>query len=262
MKHELLLFADAILVEDRSILEFVDADWGFMCHPLAQHYGIADFPGKKPPSNAEVSWYRIKFPEHTRGGVLTMGKVLTGTSQPTRTSPVRRGKWVLETFFNTPPPPPPPDVDNILKEEKDQGKLTVPQRMALHRASPACASCHQMIDPLGAAFETFDPVGKWRDRDQDQVIDPRGCLANGRDFNGILEFKAQLLAQKESVVRAFTEHMLTYALGRKLELYDAATVREITRAVVKDDCKLSRVVVEVAKCYPFRHRRVKESADQ
>jgi hypothetical protein len=262
MKHELLLFADAVLVEDRSILEFVDADWGFLCYPLAQHYGVADFPGKKPPSSAEVSWYRVKFPDRRRGGVLTMGKVLTGTSQPLRTSPVRRGKWVLETFFNTPPPPPPPDVDNVLKEAKGANeKLTVPQRMARHRADPACASCHRMIDPLGAAFETFDPVGRQRDRDQDQPIDARGSLVDGREFNGVVELKARLVAHKEEVVRAFTEHLLAYAVGRKLEVYDAATVREITRAVVQDDCKLSRVVVEVAKSYPFSHRRVRETAD-
>ena len=117
MKQELLLFTDVMLVEDRSILEFIDADWGFVCYPLAQHYGIENFKGKKPPNNAAPSWYRIQFSEKRRGGVLTMGKVLTGTSQPTRTSPVHRGKWILETILGAPPPPPPPDVDNVLKEE-------------------------------------------------------------------------------------------------------------------------------------------------
>lgn len=260
MKQELLLFTDAVLVEDRSILEFIDADWGFVCYPLAQHYGIDNFPGKKPPSNAQPPWYRLKYADKRRGGVLTMGKVLTGTSQPVRTSPVHRGKWILETILGTPPPPPPPEVDNVLKEEKEEGKksLTVPQLMARHRANPACYSCHQMIDPLGMAFETFDPVGRWRDKDQDQPIDARGTLVDGKEFNGVAELKALLLSRKEDFSRNFVEQMLAYALGRKLEFYDAATVKQITQAVAQDEYKLSRVVVEVAKSYPFRHRRTKE----
>ena len=166
-----------------------------------------------------------------------MGKVLTGTSQPVRTSPVHRGKWILETFLGTPPPPPPPDVDNQLKETRDSEKkrLTVPQRLALHRANPACASCHRMIDPLGMAFETYDPVGQWRDKDEGQPIDARGSLVDGEKFNGIVELKALLVSRKEDFVRTFTEQMLAYALGRKLEVYDAATVKQITAAVVQDD---------------------------
>ena len=140
-----------------------------------QHYGVENFPGKKPSSNAQPPWYRIKLADRRRGGVLTMGKVLTGTSQPVRTSPVHRGKWVLETILGTPPPPPPPDVDNQLPEEAEGKKnLTVPQRLAKHRDNPACISCHRLIDPLGMAFENFDPVGKWRDKDQGQPIDARG----------------------------------------------------------------------------------------
>lgn len=261
MKQELLLFTDAVVVEDRSILEFIDADWGFVCYPLARHYGIDNFPGKKPPSNAQPPWYRIQYPDKRRGGVLTMGKVLTGTSQPVRTSPVHRGKWILETILGTPPPPPPPEVDNVLKEEKEEGKtnLTVPQLMAKHRANAACFSCHQMIDPLGMAFETYDPVGKWRDKDQDQPIDARGTLVDGKEFNGVVELKALLMSRKEDFSRCFVEQMLAYALGRKLEFYDAATVKQITQAVAQDEYKLSRVVVEVARSYPFRHRRTKET---
>src|SRR5205823_755886 len=147
-----------------------------------------------------------------------------------------------------------------LKEDKAEGKknLTVPERLALHRDRPACSSCHRMIDPLGMALETFDPVGKWRDRDQGQPIDARGALVDGTKFNGIVELKKLLLARKDDLVRCFAEQMLAYALGRKLEFYDAATVKQITQAVVRDDCKFSRVVVEVVKSYPFRHRRVKE----
>jgi hypothetical protein len=264
MTAELRFFADAVMVEDRSILEFLDADWGFVCYPLAQHYGIEDFRGKKPPSNALPPWYRVKFADRRRGGVLTMGKVLTGTSQPVRTSPVHRGKWVLETILGTPPPPPPPDVDNDLKEAAEPGKknLTVRQRLERHRANPACYSCHQIIDPLGMPFETYDPVGKWRDRDQDQPIDAAGTLTDGTKFQGIEGLKALLMTRKDDFVRGFAEQMLTYALGRKLEYYDAATVKQITEAVARDGYKFSRVVTETAKSYPFRHRRAKEIDEQ
>ncbi len=255
MTQELLLFADAIMVEDRSILEFVDADWGFLCYPLAVHYGVTDFPGKKT-SNDQPPWYRVKYSDKRRGGVLTMGKVLTGTSQPLRTSPVHRGKWMLETILGTPPPPPPPEVDNVLKEEPDgKKKLTVPQLMARHRDNPSCFACHQMIDPLGIALESFDPTGKWRDKDQDQPIDTRGEFADGTKFNGIVELKASLLNRKDEFTRGFVEKMLSYALGRKLDYYDVATVNRITQAVRDDGYRFSRVVIEVAKCYPFRNCR-------
>lgn len=255
MTQEMVFFADAIVVEDRSILEFIDADWGFLCAPLAEHYGVADFPGKKTKVD-QPPWYRVTFKDKRRGGVLTMGKVLTGTSQPLRTSPVHRGKWVLETILGTPPPPPPPEVDNVLPEEPDgMKKLTVPQLMARHRNNPACFSCHQMIDPLGIALENFDPAGKWRDRDQGQLIDTRGELVDGTRFDGVVELKAALMARKDDFVRGFVENMLTYALGRRLDFYDVPTVQRITRAVREDGYRFSRVVLEVARCYPFRNCR-------
>lgn len=256
MTQELVLFADAILVEDRSILEFIDADWGFLSYPLAEHYGVKDFPGKK--TSGDPPWYRVKYADKRRGGVLTMGKVLTGTSQPLRTSPVHRGKWVLETILGTPPPPPPPEVDNVLKEDDGKKKLTVPQLMARHRDHPSCFACHQMIDPLGIAFETFDPTGRWRDQDQEQSIDTRGQMLDGTKFNGAVELKAVLLARKDEFTRGFVEKMLTYALGRKLDYYDVATVNRITQAVKDDGYKFSRVVIEVVRSYSFHHCRAKE----
>ncbi len=259
MKQELLLFADAIVVEDRSILEFIDADWGFLSYPLAEHYGVKDFPGKKT-TNDEPPWYRVKYADKRRGGVLTMGKVLTGTSQPLRTSPVHRGKWVLETILGTPPPPPPPEVDNVLKEEPDgKKKLTVPQLMARHRDNPSCFACHQLIDPLGIAFEGLDPTGKWRDKDQDQPIDTRAELVDGTKFNGIAELKTVLISRKDEFTRGFVEKMLTYALGRQLDYYDVATVNRITQAVKDDGYRFSRVVIEVARSYPFRNCRANDT---
>lgn len=262
MTQEVMLFADAIMVEDRSILEFIDADWGFISYPLAQHYDLENFPGKKPPPNTLPSWYRVKFPDKRRGGVLTMGKVLTGTSQSLRTSPVARGKWMLETFLGTPPPPPPPDVDNVLREEKqDKKEITVRQRMEKHRADVNCASCHRLIDPLGMALEKFDPVGRLRESDQGQPIDTSGELVDGRKFMGIEDLKAVLMSRKEDFTRAFVQHMLAYSLGRKLDYYDARTVREIAAQVVRDDYRFSRVVIEISKSYPFRNRRVKDISD-
>lgn len=257
MTRELLLFAAAILVDDRSILEFVDADWGIVCYPLAQHYGLEKFPGKKQPSNADPTWYRVAFADRQRGGVLTMGKVLTGTSQAVRTSPVHRGKWVLETILGTPPPPPPPNVNNDLPAAKEGEKhLTVRERLAQHRANPACFSCHQMIDPLGLALENFDPVGKWRDDEKGQPINASAVLSDGRDIKGVVDLKLALRERKADFVRCFTEKMLTYALGRKLEFYDMPTVKRITDAAAAEDYRFSRVVVEVARSYPFRHRRL------
>ena len=259
MTQELLMFADAIMVEDRSILEFIDADWGFLSYPLAEHYGVKNFPGKKTGGD-QPPWYRVKYADKRRGGVLTMGKVLIGTSQPTRTSPVHRGKWVLETILGTPPPPPPPEVDNVLKEEPyGKKKLTVPQLMARHRDNPSCIACHQMIDPLGLAFESFDPTGKWRDKDQDQPIDTRGELIDGTKFNGVAELKTVLMTRKDEFTHGFVEKMLTYALGRKLDYYDVATVNRITQAVKDDGYKFSRVVIEVARSYPFRNCRASET---
>jgi Protein of unknown function (DUF1592)/Protein of unknown function (DUF1588)/Protein of unknown function (DUF1585)/Protein of unknown function (DUF1595) len=258
MTQELLMFADAIMVEDRSILEFIDTDWGFLTYPLAEHYGVKDFPGKKTGGESPP-WYRVKYTDNRRGGALTMGKVLIGTSQPTRTSPVHRGKWVLETILGTPPPPPPPEFDNVLKEEPDaKKKLTVPQLMARHRDNPSCVACHQMIDPLGLAFESFDPTGKWRDKDQEQPIDTSGVLIDGTKFNGVAELKAVLMTRKDEFTRGFAEKMLTYALGRKLDYYDVATVNRITQAVKEDGYRFSRVVMEVAKSYPFRNCRADE----
>lgn len=259
MTQEMMLFADAIMVEDRSIIEFIDAEWGILCQPLAEHYGLADFPGKKPPPNTLPSWYRIKYPDGRRGGVLTMGKVLTGVSQPLRTSPVARGKWLLESILGAPPAAPPPNVDNVLKDDAPDTKgLTVRQRMEKHRTDRQCASCHRHIDPLGMALENFDPVGRWREKEMTSIIDASGELIDGTKFNGVGDLRKVLANRKEEFTRAYVQHMLSYALGRKLDYYDTKTVREITAGVSADGYKFSRVVLEIAKSYPFRFRRTSD----
>lgn len=262
MRREVLLFADAVLVEDRDVAEFLDADWGLVCQPLAAHYGLGDVAGKKPPSAAAPAWHRVKFADRRRGGVLTMGKVLVGTSQPKRTSPVHRGKWLLETVLGAPPPPPPADVDNVLPEPTGAERgLTVPQLLAKHRESAACAGCHRRIDPLGLALETFDPVGRWRDVDQERPIEVQGTLPDGTRFDRVVGLKDVLVARRAEFVRGFARQMLAYALGRRLEFYDEPAVDQIVRATLEDGGRFSRVVVEIAASRPFRFARTRQTAD-
>src|SRR5262249_17727175 len=158
--------------------------------------------------------------------------------------------------LGTPPAPPPPNVDNVLRDDQPGIKgLTVRQRMERHRADASCASCHRLIDPLGMALEKFDPVGRWRDTDQAQKIDTSGELIDGTKFQGIDDLKALVVARKKAFTRAFVQHMLAYGLGRKLDYYDVKTVREITARVAQEDYRFSQVVLEIARSYPFRHRR-------
>jgi len=259
MRRELKIFTEAILWDDRSIVDFIDADWGYLCEPLVQHYGLDPKKARTQFTEApdSAAWRRVQFSDKRRGGLLTMGFVLMGTSKPERTSPVKRGKWVLETILGITPPPPPPDVDNELKPAgADEKSLTVRQMLERHRANAACYSCHRLIDPLGLGQENYDPIGRWREQEQGQPIDASGILLDGRKFQGVEDMRALILERKDDFVRCFVEKMLAYALGRRLEYYDVPTVKKITQAVREDDYKFSRVVVEIVKSYPFLHRRV------
>jgi len=249
MTLEVMLFADAIMVEDRSILEFIDADWGFISYPLAQHYGPGELPRQEAAARHAVQLVSREVPRQAaRGGVLTMGKVLTGTAQSLRTSPVARGKWCSKRCSaRSRPPRRPTSIMCCATRNMTRKDLTVRQRMEKHRADRNCASCHRLIDPLGMALEGFDPVGRWRDKDQGQPIDASGELVDGRKFKGIEDLKAVLISRKEEFTRAFVQHMLAYALGRKLDYYDAKSVREITAEVARDDYRFLRVVMEIAK---------------
>jgi Protein of unknown function (DUF1592)/Protein of unknown function (DUF1588)/Protein of unknown function (DUF1585)/Protein of unknown function (DUF1587)/Protein of unknown function (DUF1595)/Planctomycete cytochrome C len=250
MQQETELFFEAILKEDRSILDFIDADFTFVNEGLARHYGIPGIKGD--------SFRRVQLPAGVRGGLLTQASILTITSNPTRTSPVKRGKWILENILGTPPPPPPPDVPE-LKETKDAvltGSLR--QRMEQHRANPMCASCHQRMDPLGFAFENFDGVGAWRDKDGNFPIDASGTLPSGQTFQGPRELKAILKNQRELFCRCLTEKVLTYALGRGMETYDRCTVDHIAEALAGHNYQFSTLIVEVIKSDPFQMRRGKK----
>jgi len=247
MQRESELFFEALVREDRSILDFVDADFTFLNERLARHYGI---PGVKGDQ-----FQRVHLTGDQRGGILTQASILTVTSNPTRTSPVKRGKWILDNILGTPPPPPPPDVP-VLKEGKELTG-TLRQRMEQHRANPSCAVCHQRMDPLGFGFENFDAVGAWRTLDGKFPVDPAGVLPDGKSFKGPKELKAILKGKEEQFRRCLTEKLLTYALGRGLEFYDKASIEGISRKLAEKNNRFSALVIEIVKSDPFQKRRGK-----
>ncbi len=249
MQEETELYFENVVREDRSILEFIDSDYTFVNEPLAKHYGIDGVQGD--------DFRRVTLKGGRRGGVLTQASILTVTSNPTRTSPVKRGKFILENILGTPPPPPPPDVPPLKENTKSAEGLSVRQRMEQHRANPVCASCHQRMDPLGFGFENFDAIGGWRTLDGKTPIDPSGVLPDGATFKGPAELKAILKGRSQDFAHCLTEKMLTYALGRGLERGDRCTVDEITRSVVQNKYVFSSLVLGIVKSEPFQMRRGK-----
>jgi hypothetical protein len=246
MRTETVQFFAAVMAEDRSILEFLDSDYSYLNERLADFYGIAGVEGEE--------FRRVALSTDQRGGLLTQASVLAVTSNPTRTSPVKRGKWVLEQILGTPPPPPPPDVP-LLSESREAIKAaSLRERLEQHRADPNCAVCHNRLDPLGFVFENYDAIGGWREKDGDFPIDPSGELPSGESFAGPKPFKAYLLEKKDLFTRCLTEKLLTYALGRGLEPEDACEVDRIASAVAEDGHRFSRLVVEIVTSVPFRMR--------
>lgn len=256
-----------VVREDRPLTELIDCNYTFLNERLARHYGIVDTAGnlsgkkkEKPgqPIRGEP-FVRVELQDGSRGGLLTMASVLTVTSNPTRTSPVKRGKWVLEQILGAPPPPPPPNVPELAEQKGGQLTGTLRERMEQHRANPACANCHAKMDPLGFAFENFDAVGRYRSEEDKFPIDPSGELPDGRKFSGPAELKGIILQNKDQFVRCLAEKLLTYALGRGLEYYDQPTIDKIVAAVAQDNYKFSRLAVEIARSDPFRLKRGQES---
>ena len=252
MRRETEEFFRAIVVEDRSILEFLDADSTFVNARLARHYGITD---AKLPENDPEAFVRVSVDRATRGGLLGQASILAVTSNPTRTSPVKRGKWILENLFAAPPPPAPPNVP-LLPEGTEQKPLTgtLRQRMEQHRADPGCAACHRLMDPLGFGLENYDPVGGWRTTDGESEIDASGELPDGRTFRGPGELKALLKEREHDFRRCLAEKLLTYALGRGLEWYDACAVERIAARCREGGDRFSVLVAEIVKSPAFRQR--------
>lgn len=245
MVRESEVFFEKVLSEDRSVLEFLDADYTYVNERLAKHYGIPGIRG--------AEFRRVTFPDGLRGGLITQASVLSVTSNPTRTSPVKRGKWVLEQVLGTPPPPAPPNVPEL---EAQEGQLTgsLRQRMEQHRRDPNCATCHERMDPLGFGLENYDAIGAWRDRDGAYPIDPSGTLPSGQSFAGPRELKAILLEKKEAFLQNLAEKMLTFALGRGLESDDRCVVDKVAESVAADDHKASRLFIAIVTSDPFLRR--------
>jgi hypothetical protein len=246
MRRETTLFTRAIMQEDRSVLDFLDGCFTFVNGPLALYYGIPGVTGE--------DFQRVELDGRKRGGVMTQGAILSVSSYATRTSPVIRGKWVLENLLGTPPPPPPPDVPPL--QESNIGKdASLRQRLEQHRANPACAVCHRQMDPIGFGLENYDAAGAWRDNEGSFPIDSSGTLPGGTSFNGPGELKRVLRNQSGLFARNLTEKMLTYALGRGLEPYDRPAVDRIVERLAANDYRFSTLVTEIVNSTPFRMRR-------
>jgi hypothetical protein len=248
-RRETELFFRSIAREDRSVLELLKSDYTYLNERLAKHYGIPHVNGSR--------FRRVSLDESSqRGGLLRQGSILTVTSYATRTSPVIRGKWIMENILGTPPPPPPPNVP-VLKENTVSAKLPVRQRLAQHRADPNCASCHNLIDPVGFCLENFDAVGRWRDLEAGQPVDAAGGLPDGRRFVGVAGLEQGLLDRPELFVGTLTEKLLTYAIGRGHDYYDAPAVRQVVREAEAGGYRFSALVLGIVKSTPFQMRTVK-----
>lgn len=249
MRRETELFFEALLRDDRSILEFLSADFTFVNGRLAAHYGIEGVQGD--------SFQRVSLPSGRRG-VLTQASILMLSSNPTRTSPVKRGKWVLDNILGEPPPPPPPGVESLDEGSEVLGSLR--ERMEQHRSNDACAVCHVRMDAIGFGLENFDPVGAWRDRDGRFAIDPSGTLPGGLSFDGPAELMEILLEQKQDAFcRCLTKKMLAYALGRGIVSQDRCTVNGIVEAVEQQDYRFRSLIKAIVTSDPFLFREVKET---
>ena len=245
-QRETELFLQSQFNEDRSITDILTADYTFLNERLAGHYGIPGVYG--------AHFRRVPLTDGRRAGLLGHGSILTVTSYANRTSPVVRGKWVLENLLGTPPPPPPPNVPPF-PEGEGASFTSVRERMEQHRANPVCAACHNDLDPLGFAFENFDAVGKWRDLDGTTPVDPSGAFPSGTPFAGPSEFRNALLEHRDLFVPNLIEKLMTYALGRGVEYYDMPAVRKITRDIASDDNRWSSLILSIVKSDPFQIRR-------
>jgi mono/diheme cytochrome c family protein len=255
LRTELTLFADSLFKEDRSVVDLLRATHTFLNERLALHYGITDVKGDR--------FRRVELTQSARWGLLGKGAVLMAAAYPNRTSPVLRGAFILKHIQGVPPATPPPDVPTL--DEKDVGTtkaLTVREMIAKHRANPTCASCHAVMDPLGLALENFDATGVWRDRDRfaGAAIDASGVLPDGTPITGPDDLRTALLRRPEQFAQTFTEGLLTYATGRKLEHYDMPTVRRIVRGAAGGDYRFSALVQAVVRSEQFRMRRVPQPA--
>ena len=252
LRRETELLFETIIREDRSMLDLLNADYTFVNERLARHYGIPNIRGS--------NFRRITVTDDYRRGLLGRGSTLTVTSYANRTSPVLRGKWVMENLLGSPPPPPPADVPDLVDGKEGQAGHTMRERMSEHRANPVCASCHAKMDPIGFGLENFNAIGAWRTMEGASPIDSSGALPNGLEFNGPAELREALVQRPGAFIRTMTTKLLTYALGRGVEYYDAPAVRVITAAAARSNYAFSSLVLGIVDSVPFQMRRVAEEA--
>ena len=245
-REETELFLESVFRDDRSVLTLLRSDYTFLNERLAKHYGIPHIYGSR--------FRRVSLdPQSHRGGLLRQGSILTVTSYANRTSPVIRGKWILENILGTPPPPPPPNIPD-LEDNTVSALLPVRERLAQHRAAEACASCHDLIDPIGFALENFDAVGSWRELELGEPVNATGELPGGHQFDGVEGLEQGLLSRPEVFVSTLTEKLMTYALGRGLQYYDASAVRKIVHHARETDFRFSSIVLGIVHSRPFLMR--------
>ena len=252
MQRETELFVESQVRQDRGVLDLLESDYTFLNERLARHYGVPNVYGNH--------FRRVSLGGRERGGLLGQGSILTVTSYPNRTSPTKRGLWVLEHLLGASPPPPPPEVPGLPDADhpEESRSLSMRERMELHRTSPVCASCHVQMDPLGFSLENYDGIGAWRTDEGGTPIDASGTLPHTDPFEGPTGLRAILLGQEERFVETVTEKLLTYALGRGVEYYDAPAVRQIARNAAKSDYRWSSVILGIVKSTPFQMRRSRE----
>ena len=249
MRRETELFFDDLVRSDRSLLDLYRADYTFLNERLARHYGIEGVSGE--------SFRRVRYPDDRRRGILGHGSVLVQTSLGNRTSPVLRGKWVMEVLMGTPPPPPPPNVPDLeATEDSASGAvLTTRQRLELHRQNPSCASCHNLIDPIGVALDNFDVTGKWRIRESGTPLDTRTSFYDGTEIASAADLSEALLARPETLVRQFVTSLMAYALGRRVEYRDQPTVRAVSAAARAEDYRISSFVLAIVESDGFQMKQ-------
>jgi hypothetical protein len=247
MRQETELFFESIVREDRSVLDLLKTDYTYLNERLARHYGIPHVQGSQ--------FRRVAVDaESHRGGLLRQASILAVTSYATRTSPVIRGKWVLENILGMPPPPPPGNVP-ALKDNTVAANLSVRQRLAEHRANAACASCHNFMDPVGFALENFDAIGRWRETEEGMPVDATGGLPDGSEFTGVAGLEQAVLKNPEVFVGTLNEKLLTFALGRGVEYYDAPAIRKVVRDAGAENYRFSALITGIATSVPFQMRR-------
>jgi hypothetical protein len=250
MRQETIMFFNNLVRADRSLMDLYRADYSFMNERLSRHYGIAGVAGN--------DFRKVQYPDTRRRGILGQGSMLVQTSMANRTSPVLRGKWVMEVLLGTPPPPPPPNVPDLeAAGEENHGKvLTTRQRMEIHRANPTCNACHRFMDPIGLALDNYDVTARWREREYGSPLDPSGDFYDGTKVSSANELIAALLKRPTPLVRTFTENLLAYSLGRRVEYFDQPTIRAITKKAEADDYKMSAFILGIVKSDTFRMNRV------